>query len=141
MTEKGLNPLVDIIEEVATIDELPLREKYWIGYYFNLNPFLLNIQSIPKEINEIRSDQTDQEFDKLLSVINSIPKILKRERMLLGIKQEEASKLTGMSRSTISLIERGLNINLKSVKIYLEAIVAKNRVTTVEKERVRDTEK
>ena len=35
LTEKGLNPLVDIIEEVTTLDELPLREKYWIDYYFN----------------------------------------------------------------------------------------------------------
>jgi len=141
LTEKGLNPLVDIIEEVTTLDELPLREKYWIDYYFNLNPLLLNIQSIPKEIEEIRSDKTDQDLDKLLSIIDIIPEILKRERMLRGVRQEELSKLTGMSRSTISLLENGSNINLDSIKLYLEAIITKNRVTTVKKERVRNTEK
>ncbi len=106
-----------------------------------MNPLLLNIQSIPKEIEEIRSDKTDQDLDKLLSIIDIIPEILKRERMLRGVRQEGLSKLTGMSRSTISLLENGSNINLDSIKLYLEAIITKNRVTTVKKERVRNTEK
>ncbi len=141
LKEKELNPLIDIIEEVNNLDSLAIREKYWIDYYYNLNPSLLNVQSLPREIEEIRSEKTDEEFDKLAAIIEKIPEILKRERMIRGIRQEELSELTGMSRSTISLLERGSNISFDSIKNYFNAIVAKNRITTVKKERVRNTEK
>ena len=138
---KELNPLIDIIEEVKDLDSLATREKYWINYYFNLNPSLLNVQSLPWEIEEIRSEKTDEEFDKLSSIIDKIPEILKRERMMRGIRQEELSELTGMSRSTISLLERGSNISFDSIKQYFNAIVTQNRITTVKKERVRNIDK
>ena len=99
------------------------------------------MQSLPREIEEIRSEKTDEEFDKLAAILEKIPEILKRERMMRGIRQEELSELTGMSRSTISLLERGSNISFDSIKNYFNAIVAKNRITTVKKERVRNTEK
>ncbi len=136
LKDKDLNPLIDIIEEVDNLDCLPIREKYWIDYYFNLNPFLLNIQSLPKEIVEVRSEKTDEEFDKLAEIIEKIPEILRRERMMRGIKQEELSELTGLSKSTISFVERGLNITFESIKYYFNGIITKKRVNTVNKERV-----
>ncbi len=132
---RGLSPLIDIIEEVETIDELPAAEKYWIGYYLNLNPSLLNIMLLPKEVNTVRSEKTDNDLDKLISVIDIIPEILKRERLLRNITQEDFSKLTGMSRSTISIIERGSNASIESIKLYVKTVTTKERVVTFEKER------
>jgi DNA-binding XRE family transcriptional regulator len=136
LKEKDLNSLIDIIEEVDNLDNLPIREKYWITYYFNLNPFLLNVQSLPKEIEEIRSEKTDEDFDKLTAIINKIPEILKRERIMRGIKQEELSELIGLSKSTISLVEKGSNIKFESIKSYFNGIITKDRITSVNKNRV-----
>ena len=136
----GHSPLIDILDEVMTIDDLPEREKYWIDYYYNTNPELLNIQLLPKEIEQVRSDETDEEFENLLSFFDKIPEILKRERMLRGLKQEELSELTGMSRSTISLIERGANVSYNSLKLYIESILTRDRISLVNRERVRNTD-
>jgi len=132
------SPLIDIIEEVKNIDDLPDREKYWINYYFAINSNLLNTQLVPKEIDEIRSKKTDQEFETLILIFYRIPEILQRERMLRGIKQEELSEITGLSRSTISLLERGSKVSFNSVKLYLEALLKKERSTSIKRERVRN---
>lgn len=119
--EKNIVPYVDIIEEVNNIEELSNREKYWINFYKDFNPELLNIK-LYKNINRTRNKETDKEFDILCESINNLHIILKRERKLRGINQEDLSKLSNMSRSTISLIESGDNINISSIKKYLDCI-------------------
>lgn len=140
LKSSGFSPLIDIIEEVEDINELPDREKHWINHYHCINPELLNIQSLPKEIQEIRSEKTDEEFVKLLDFFYKIPEILKRERVLRGIKQDELSEMTGLSRSTISLIERGSNVSYNSMKLYVESILKRDRVSLVNNERVRHSD-
>jgi hypothetical protein len=39
LKEKGYFPLIDIIEEVEDLDDLSEREKYWIAYYYEINPY------------------------------------------------------------------------------------------------------
>ena len=133
----GIQPKIDIIEEVTDINELTIREKYWIDYYYHINNELLNIQCLPKEIGEMRSDVTDSEFDKLTDIIDKVPTILRRERLMRGISQTELSEMTGMSRSTISLVEKGVNVTYNSMVLYKNAITSIERVSDIHTQRVR----
>ena len=114
-----LYPLVDIIEEVDLVEELLEREKYWIEYYYNLNPDLLNINSKPKEINNILTEEDENDFNYLLKIISQLPVMLKKQRLVRNISQEELAKKMGVNRWTISQLENGNSVNLKYVHKYV----------------------
>jgi DNA-binding XRE family transcriptional regulator len=116
---------IDIIEEVEDLDSLAIREKYWIGYYHDINPSLLNIQLLPDEIVETRSDQDGKDFEELFRVISNIGSIVKKERIYRKITQSDMAKRMGTSRSSLVLLEQGrnvgMNILIKSVLALKEA--------------------
>jgi hypothetical protein len=58
-----LYPIVDIIEEVEEIENLIEREKFWINYYHNINPNLLNIKSIEKPLKNVRTEEDEADFN------------------------------------------------------------------------------
>lgn len=120
LTNNWLYPLVDIIEEVENLTDLPDREKYWIGYYYNLNPGLLNIHLIPDNINETRTEKDEEKFNNLIYIITNVSNILKKERLARGLTQLELAKLCGISRDTISGLENDGHISLNTaVKCFL----------------------
>ena len=122
LEQDWLYPIIDIIEEVSDINELPEREKYWIEYYSEINPNLFNIQlkepSLPNKITQ----EDEDKFHYLSSVIRDLHLILRKERLCRGITQEEFSKEMGIARSTLSLLERGENVYLKYVIIYIQTL-------------------
>jgi len=121
LKENWVYPDIEIIEEVNDINDLLERESYWISYYHDLNPGLLNIQGMSKSIEDVRTDQDDEEFNDLLRLISKIPDILRRERIARGISQDELASRMNVSRSTLSLMERGLTGSLKTAfKFALE---------------------
>ena len=65
LADNWLYPKIDIIEEVENLNDLAIREKYWIAYYHDINPNLLNVQSLPNELVETRSDQDGRDFEEL----------------------------------------------------------------------------
>src|SRR5271157_5151379 len=77
LKENWQYPLIDVIEEVENVDDLPEREKYWINHYYNLNPNLLNIQLVEIPLLNIRSEEDETKFNFLSHIIQDIPKILK----------------------------------------------------------------
>lgn len=115
-------PLVDVIEEVEELDDLAEREKYWINFYSEINPFLLNINLIAKPAPNGRSKEDEERFNFLYGIIQDIPAILKKERMCRGITQGDLSQEMGVSRSTVSLCERGENVTLRTVRHYTQII-------------------
>lgn len=119
LEQLGFIPYVDVIEKDIALEELAEKEKYWVSYYYEINPNLLNIQLIPNNINRIRSQQDDDKFDILIKSIFDIGNILRTERISRKITQENLSKRTGLSRSTISLCESGNNIRIDVIKKYL----------------------
>jgi DNA-binding XRE family transcriptional regulator len=86
---------------------------------------------------EIRADDADDKFYQLCHSIFYLPELIKKERTYRKITQEQLSKETGISRSTISLLERGENITIDVVKSCLLALKHFDLTTNVHKKRVR----
>ena len=116
LEQLGLIPHIDVIEKDILLEELIEKEKYWIGYYYELNPKLLNVQLLPDSINKIRTQDDDNKFNSLVKIIFDIGNILKTERVSRNITQEELAKKACISRSTVSLCENNNNINLDVIK-------------------------
>ena len=117
-----LYPSVDIIEEVENVDDLSDREDYWISYYKEINPYLLNIKLSDKKINNVRSDEDEAEYEFMLKVLFKIPEILKRERIYRRITQDEMAKNMKVSRSTLSLCERNANVTFEVIQKYFVSL-------------------
>ena len=136
LSENWLYPVVEIIEEVDDINELPEREKYYIDYYYSINPSLLNVQSLDRNINNVRTEEDEKDYNALISLIFKIPSILKKERICRKITQAEMAKKVGVSRSTISLCENGGDVNIKSIQKYILTLKNIDLVTKQLSERV-----
>ncbi|EJA3105383.1 helix-turn-helix domain-containing protein [Vibrio vulnificus] len=137
LKNNGFSPMIDIIEEVEELNNLAEREKAWIEYYYEINEDLLNVMLLPREIEELRSDSTDLEFESLLKLFSNFRHILKRERVFRGLTQEEMSNLANLSRKTVSSLENGANVKTGVIESYIEVLLTKPIVTEVYKERVR----
>lgn len=122
LLNSSLCPIIDIIEEVEDINNLAEQEKYWINYYYDINPSLLNVQFVIPSLPINTSEDDESKFYYLSSIIQNIPIILKRERIIRGLTQEVLSKEMGVSISTISLCERGENVVLKTVQLYIRTL-------------------
>lgn len=127
--DKWLYPKVDIIEEVTEIDDLPEREKYWINFYYKTNPNLLNIKCVDNSINKIRNEEDEKRFNFLQDIVFKIPEILKNERLYRNIKQSDMAKEMGINRSTLSSLENGGNVNLKTIQQYILTLKGMDIIT------------
>lgn len=112
---------VVVLEEVEDLNFLSDREKYWIGYYYEVNPNLLNKKDFPKTINKYE-DCDMEKFRALEESIFNVSEIIKRRRIALGLKQADLAELSGMNRWTISQIENGQSISLSSLKNIVLAL-------------------
>jgi DNA-binding XRE family transcriptional regulator len=119
LKKEWLYPNVYIIEEVDDINMLPEREKHWINYYYNINPTLFNIMPIKKTLENQRTSDDEEKFNELTRIIFDIPNIVKKERLARKLTQGDISRLIGISRSTISLLEKGENVTIDVIKKYL----------------------
>jgi hypothetical protein len=131
LAENWLYPIIEIIEEVENLDDLPDREKYWIGYYHQINSDLLNVMLVPNNLVDTRTDEHAKQFDELVRVMPDVHSILKRERLCRRITQDELAKLMGVSRSTLSLLENGDSVNLSVVQKCVRTLKGIDIVTKV----------
>lgn len=137
LSENWLYPSVDLIEEVENIDDLPEREKYWINYYHNINPNLFNIHSIESSLNKTRSDEDEEDFNTMVRLFSMTHTILRNERIYRNISQEQMAENMGVSRSTISLAERGENVNFDVIRKYVRTLKGIDILTKTLRERTR----
>jgi len=107
---------------LTNIDDLPSKEKYWINYYYNINPYLLNKRLIERHINYVYTESDESKFDFLSNIVDEIHIILKKERKERKIKQAELSESCGLTRSTVSMIENGSNCTLNSIRQYINEL-------------------
>jgi DNA-binding XRE family transcriptional regulator len=140
LEENWLYPKIDIIEEVEDLDSLAIREKYWIGYYHDVNPNLLNIMLLPDEIVETRSDQDGKDFEELFRVVSNIGNVVKKERVYRKITQADMAKRMGVSRSTLVLLEQGRNVGMDVLIKCVLSIKEAEIKTKVLGQRVRNKE-
>lgn len=125
----GIVPFVDIIEKDILLENLAEREKYWIGYYYELNSDLFNVQLLPHAINKIKTQEDDDTFNTLTKSLFNIGDILKNERLSRNISQNELAIKVGISRITLSSCESGKkNSTLGTIKKY---IIALNKIDIV----------
>lgn len=136
LEEQWLYPQIDIIEEVEILDNLSEREKYWINYYYDLNPELLNKLLITKQIIETRTSDDEEKFEFLSREIYNIQKILRSERIYRKLTQEKLAKLIGINRSTIVSIENGCG-SLRNIQKYILTLKGFDIKTKINSERVR----
>ena len=117
-----LYPEIDIIETVEDITYLADREKYWIEYYSSINPNILNIQNrVTLELDPWTKKDQDK-LNDAYAIISDLSEILKKARKSRNISQEEMSRDMGVSRSTLSLLERGKNVSFSTVTKYFLTI-------------------
>ena len=136
LADRWLYPQIDIIEEVDDLDQLGEREEYWINYYHELNPSLLNTQLV-SNIVETRTDEDETIFEMLRGHVSSIPEILRKERIYRKLSQEELAECMGISRSTLSLMERGENVTFDTVQKCFLALRGFDILTKTDSQRAR----
>lgn len=129
----GLNPIVDLIEEVERMNNLIDREKYWVNYYSKNNPEILNTYLIENEhknkkrINEekpVRTETDKEKFETLLGIVDQIHIIIKNERIFSDMNQGTLAKKAGIARNTIVNLETGHEnqIGLGNIKKILKVL-------------------
>jgi DNA-binding XRE family transcriptional regulator len=101
----NMSPSVCVIERDIDISELRNREIYWINEYRRVNDELFNIKLIEKK--EISSTIQITNATEIEYIFENFSLICKSIRVNLGLSQDELSKMVNVSRSTISLLERG----------------------------------
>ena len=114
---------VILIEEVDDLLLLHEREKFWIGYYSELNPNLLNKKDFPVFV-DVYSEDDDELFNDLQKCIGSLPDIINRRRLALNATQDNLAKLAGINRYTVGQIESGRSITTKVLNQIILALKA-----------------
>jgi len=114
----GSAPLVKVIDNISSVEDLDYKERYWIQYYINKGNLLLNT-------NIITPLTISKDMDKLLGgedfSIQRISEFIKRKRKSLRYTQEEFSIKCGVALTVIRKIEQGKsNINLESLLVILK---------------------
>lgn len=130
-------PIVDIIEEVDDLEVLSDREKYWIDYYYNINPDLLNVQVVPAPLQNLRTEEDDEKFNYLMNVVTDIPIILKNERLYRNLTQAEMAEKMGVNRNTIVECENGGNPRFNTIRKYVLTLKGVDIITKSHGDRVR----
>lgn len=122
----GFEPLVDVIEEVDDINKLAEREKYWVDFYFDYNPTLLNEQLKPRKGNIKTFHYSVDDMNKIKFFDESLPQlyhILRKARKVRKINQTDMAQITGISLGTLKRLESGEeNVSLSNFIKYLKVV-------------------
>lgn len=119
--KNGFEPLVDIIDEVDDINLLGEREKFWIKFYFEKNPMLLNGYLKPQYINFSVNEK--KEVRLLNESLPQLHLLLKNARKAQKLNQIEMSNISGISLGTLKRIEQGeSNVSFSNFLKYLKAL-------------------
>lgn len=119
LKEINYSPIIKILEQVSSEEDLDLKEKNWIQYYLSKKALLLNINSVSPIL--IKHD-----LEKLLGkgdLYIRIGKFVKEKRKKFKLTQEEFSSKAGVALSVIRKIEQcrhdySLNSLIKVLKMF-----------------------
>lgn len=110
----GNSPKVKILERVSEVDDLDVRERYWIYKYLDKDALLLNSNLItPFLVSENRSKELEDTNDV---GINHISEFIKQRRKTVGLTQEQFAEKAGIALTVIRKIEQGKsNVSLEGL--------------------------
>ena len=107
----GNKPSVKILERVSELDDLDLRERFYLQKYLNEDSLLLNSNLVtPYLVSEKRNKELEDTNDV---GIEHISKFIKERRKMVGLTQEEFADKSGVALTVIRKLEQGKsNVNL-----------------------------
>lgn len=108
-------PNILILEILSEIDDIDIKERFWISKYLDNGAFLLNSNLISSTL--INSKLDEILIDTYTHPTNSISTFIKGKRKLHGFTQEELSHKSGVGLRFIRELEQGHKINLNINKI------------------------
>lgn len=114
LREKGLSPLIDIIEECYE-EDLIIKEKFWIQFYMDIGCNLFNIivykgaviEKLEKDIANAK-EKLEEILNSTISEIDEISNIggfIKKIRKKRGLKQSDLSEIACITEKTIYMLE------------------------------------
>lgn len=108
LKQQGKNAVIDVLEVVPKSTSIDYRERFWIHFFKSRGNDLLN------SIEYQGYFELDDEVTPTTE-LEAIGFSIRNERLNQGISQETLSKKSGVSRSTLSLLEKGEPVNLSTL--------------------------
>lgn len=115
LREKGLCPLVDVIEECPTQESLIEKEKFWIKFYEDTGCELLNVYIYKSDyIAELTEDVDIAQYNlekalkkanDILIEVSTVRGFIRNRRKSLNLKQKDLAELAGTTQRTLNDIE------------------------------------
>lgn len=128
LKEINLEPFIDILEENVELNELNIKEKFWINEYKKINDNLLNIQSNNENKILCLSELDWSKLEDVKRILSDLPLLIKSIRVKYDLTQVELAKLCKVSKTTLANPERNskreisLSLILKLINIKPEDI-------------------
>ena len=110
--KKGQAPIIIVLESTSQETLLIDKEKYWIKKYSELGyPLLNKTNNVHKCVQPADENKGIDGKSQLLEIGNFV----RQNRLFRKLTQEELGKETGLSRSTINIVEHGEHMAMDSV--------------------------
>jgi DNA-binding XRE family transcriptional regulator len=117
LRDKGLCPLIDVIEPCPTQESLIEREKFWIKFYEDAGCELLNVYIYKSDYIAELTEEVDiaqYNLEKALKKANdelvqvsTLRGFIRNRRKSLNLKQKDLAELAGITQRTLTDIELG----------------------------------
>ena len=115
LRDKGLCPLVDVIEECPTQDSLVEKEKFWIKFYEDAGCQLLNVYIYKSDyiaelteaidIAQYNLEKALKRANDTLIEVSTVRGLIRNRRKSLNVKQKDLAELAGITQRTLNDIE------------------------------------
>ena len=106
LKEFGLKPVIKVLEEIDFIENLNVREKYWIQKSIADGCYLLNV-TLNTAQHLITEEVTKYNSAPDVNAYQQLAKVVQRERMEAGLTVEQLAEYTDLAPGFIRETEQG----------------------------------
>lgn len=115
LKQLGHKPEIEIMETVSNIDDIDVRERYWINKFLNDGAILLNSNLITPTLINSKLDEIIE--GKYIDPVKRIGSFIKEKRKFSKLTQLELSQKSGVGLRFIREIEQGEDKGFNIAKI------------------------
>ena len=109
----GQNAIIDVLEIVPPNVSIDYREKFWIHFYQSRGNELFN-----KMLLNSYEDMIEKSITPPASDMEVLGFAVRDERIRRGLSQDKLGEELSISRSTISILERGENVRMSTLLTF-----------------------